>query len=704
MLNTLIEYSKLVAIVFVSLLLQSCDEHPWNDPYPYEAPQSNTLYSAFSEHPKHLDPARSYSAPEWQIICQIYEPPLQYHYLKRPYILEPLTAVELPEVQYLDKNGNILSNGSTEEVAYTDHIIRIKPGIFYQKHPAFAKYRNGSYVYHPLSLEEASHFKVLADFKERDTREVIAEDYVYQIKRLAEPHLSSPIFGFMSRYILGLNDLRKKLSTLLNKDKQSLEFDLRAYFLEGATVIDRYTYRIRIQGKYPQFHYWLATPFFSPIPWEAVQFYAQSGFEAHNISLDWYPIGTGPFWLSENNPERRLVLNKNSAFRKEWYPTLELDRNLKTKEYPDTRNRIPMIDKVIFSLEKESTPYWEKFLQGYYDSSGISSDNFGSSIQFTPAGSAQVTELLKKRDIRLQTSVAPEIWYWGFNLLDSTVGGHGEKARKLRQAIAMAFDIEEFISIFMNGRGIQAGGPIPLDIFGFDVQPRPVKPDIKKAHELLKEAGYAEGLTLYFDTVVTGDPDEIATGAWLQEQFAKIGIQIVIRGTDFNRFQEKIHAGDVQMFFAGWKADYPDPENFLFLLYGPNSSVKDNGENISNYANFAYDKLFEKMKTMEEGKEKLKIIQQMVGILQNDVPWIGGFYPSTYVLQHQWFQVGKPSEIINNTLKYIKIDPVLRIQKRLLWNKPILWPLGIVLILTLVFAFWCVVRFLKKERSHLERL
>lgn len=602
----LANYSKLFILICVYLLLQGREDYPWNDPYPYESPKSNILYSAFSTHPKHLDPARSYSESEWQIICQIYEPPLQYHYLKRPYVLEPLTAAKLPEIRYIDKKGNIVLEGSSNEIAYTDYIIRIKPGIFYQRHPAFARGPNGYYFYHQLPEEVASKFKVLDDFKEKDYREVVAEDYIYQIKRLAEPHLSSPIFGFMSRYILGLKELRETLSSFSSQNGQDLEVDLRPYSLEGATVIDRYTYRIRIQGKYPQFLYWLATPFFAPIPWEVAQFYAQPGLQTHNISLDWYPVGTGPFWLAENNPERRLVLKKNSGFRGEWYPVLEINRRSEAPVKAKKKEYIAMLDKIIFTLEKESTPYWDKFMQGYYDSSGISSDNFGSSIQFTPVGEAQVTELLKKRNISLQTSVSPEIWYWGFNLLDSTVGGYSEKSRKLRQAISMVFDVDEFISIFMNGRGIKAGGPIPVDIYGFDAQPKAISTNEKKARILLKEAGYSEGLTLYFDTVITGDPDEIAIEAWLQEQFSKLGIQIVIRGTDFNRFQEKVQTGNVQMFFAGWKADYPDPENFLFLLYGPNSSAKEGGENIANYANFSYDKIFDEMKTMKNGEKNIK--------------------------------------------------------------------------------------------------
>lgn len=694
-------------LCFILISLMGCDKDPWNDPYPNENPTANTLYSSFAERPKHLDPAQSYSVPESAIIDQIYEPPLQYHYLKRPYVLEPLSAAALPEVQYFDQAGKRLpANADARRIAFTDYIIHIKANILYQRHPAFAKTEQGNYRYHHLSLQEAKHYRVLSDFKHEGTREVTAEDYVYQIKRLAEPRLSSPIFGFMTRYIVGLKALRETLLLESQHHKTGLEIDLRPYFLSGVEVIDRYTYRIRINGKYPQFQYWLAMHFFAPIPWEVAQFYAQPGLEAHNISLDWYPVGTGPFKLTENNPDRRMILVKNPEFRGEFYPSEGSAEDKAAGLLENAGKALPMVDKVIFTLEKEAIPRWNKFLQGYYDTSGISSDNFGSAIHLMPSGGVELTEAMKTQDIRLETSIAPDLWFWGFNMLDETVGGYTDKARKLRQAIALAFDVEEFVSIFMNGRGILATGPIPTDIFGYETQPKAVPPNLEQARQLLKEAGYPDGIgiTIYFDTVITGNPDEIAIQAWLKEQFEKLGIQMVVRGTDFNRFQEKVRLGTVQMFFWGWSADYPDPENFLFLLYGPNGSAQNGGENAVNYQNLAYDTLFEKMRTMEDTPERLRVIQEMVDILHQDTPWIWGFYPKSFLLRQGWVSIGKPSGVANNTLKYTKIDPALRAKQRVLWNQPLLWPFGVLFGLVLVIFLSALIRFWRKEHIPRERL
>jgi len=682
------------------VLFVGCDGAPWNDPYPSKDREANTVYSAFQEHPKHLDPARTYSESEWVFICQIYEPPLQYAYLKRPYQLEPLTAASLPEVRYLNQAGEPLAaNAPEQEIAYSEYLIRIKPGMYYQQHPAFAQEQNGKYRYYPLSLQAAEQYQVLSEFTERATREVIAEDYVYQIKRLAEPHLSSPIFGLMSRYIVGLEELRAALNVEAKKQDENLEMDLRSYPLKGVEVVDRYTYRIRIHGKYPQFLYWLTMPFFAPIPWEATRFYAQPGLESHNISLDWYPVGTGPFILTVNNPDREMVLEKNPSFRGELYPS---DGTKEDKEQGYLENAgtlVPMIDKAVFTIENESIPYWAKFLQGYYDSSGVSSDDFSTAISFNAWGGAELSSELKKQGIQLQTSIGSSIWYWGFNMLDDTVGGYTEKARKLRQAISLALDVDEFILIFMNGRGITASSPIPPDIFGFQVVQDQKQNDLDKARQLLKEAGFSEGLTLYFDTVISGGPEEMATQAWLQKQFAKIGIELVIRGTDYNRFVEKQQLGTLQMYFWGWKADYPDPENFLFLLYGPNSSMKNGGENTSNYQNPVYDSLFEKMRSMANTEERFQIIQQMDEIVRQDMPWMGGFYPKDYVLRHQWISPRKNSAVATNTLKYAKIDPKLRAAKRKMWNQPMVWPLVGLIVLLLLCVVPAFIQYWLRERQ-----
>jgi oligopeptide transport system substrate-binding protein len=308
-----------------SLLLAGCSG-VWNNPYPAAAKGKNILYSSFAERPKHLDPAQAYAADEYDFIWQVYEPPLQYHYLKRPYTLIPATAAAIPRPRYFSSSGTELS-ASAREVAYSIYEIKIKPGIRYQPHPAFAKDAGGRSLYLGLKPEDLRGKSKLSDFAQSGSRELVAADYVYQIKRLAHPRIHSPILGHMSDYIVGL----KEFAATLEAEDKALQAkrpagapgdwtSLAEHDIAGVEVVDRYTYRIRVRGKYPQFIYWLAMPFFAPVPPEADRFYAQAGMAERNFSLDWYPVGTGPYMLTENNPNARMVLARNPNFRGEAYP------------------------------------------------------------------------------------------------------------------------------------------------------------------------------------------------------------------------------------------------------------------------------------------------------------------------------------------------------------------------------------------------
>jgi ABC-type oligopeptide transport system substrate-binding subunit len=198
---------------------------------------------------------------------------------------------------------------------------------------------------------------------------------------------------------------------------------------------------------------------------------------------------------------------------------------------------------------------------------------------------------------------------------------------------------------------------------------------------------------------VASGPDDKARLNWMRKQLEKLGVQLVIRTSDYNRFQDKMRKGTAQLFMWGWNADYPDPENFLFLLYGPNSKLGGEGENAANYRNPEFDALFERMKNMDDGPERQAIIDRMVEIVRRDAPWAGGFYPKAYSLAHAWYHNAKPNLMANNTLKYRRIDPDLRARRRAEWNRPVWWPLllvGAVLLLSALPA-WRTYR--RRERS-----
>jgi len=222
----------------------------------------------------------------------------------------------------------------------------------------------------------------------------------------------------------------------------------------------------------------------------------------------------------------------------------------------------------------------------------------------------------------------------------------------------------------------------------------------------LAEAGYPNGidiktnapLVLYFDVTARG-PEDKSKLDWMSKQFQKLNIQLVIRSTDYNRFQDKIRQGNAQIFEWGWNADYPDPENFLFLLHGPQRKVGSDGENAANYDNPEYNVLFEQMKNMKDSSERQEIIDQMLRILRKDSPWIWGYHPKDYALYHEWYTNIKPNKMSHNNLKYHRIDSNMRAEKRLHWNKPVLWPLAVFLIVLIVGLIPAIVIYRKKERG-----
>ena len=234
----------------------------------------------------------------------------------------------------------------------------------------------------------------------------------------------------------------------------------------------------------------------------------------------------------------------------------------------------------------------------------------------------------------------------------------------------------------------------------------PVRRSRDEAKRLLAEAGWPDGrnaetgepLIIHLDTTPGGLGDK-ARSDWLAKQFRELGVQFIVRPTDYNRFQDKVRQGNAQLFFFGWNADYPDPENLLFLLYGPQGKVSYQGQNGSNYLNPEYDRLFDRMKVMPDGPARQAVIDRMVAILQHDAPWLFGFHPKSYSLQHGWVYNRKPGSIVRNTLKYQRVDVAAREQARAQWNQPVRWPLAVVGLLLALIILPALLHWRRHERA-----
>ncbi len=718
---------SVVRLRFVALLsLLSLSAHcalssPLNSPVPNEWIDQNYLFTSYNEEPKHLDSASSYSNNETPWTYAVYEPPLKYHYLKRPYELIPRTLSEELKVTYFDADGHVLSKASPQ-VAMSVFELHIKPGIRYQPHPAFAINDRGEHLY--LNLEPAALKSISSPlaFAVQGSRELTAYDYAYAIKRLASPRLISPSYGFLNEKILGYDvygaklksidaSLKSKVGTSNSLNSSPPWLDLRGLDFEGLETPDTYTLKIKIKGQYPQFKYWLAMTFFSPVPWEVDAFYSQPGMKEKNLSLDTWPVGTGPFMLTEHHPNAKMVLTKNPNYRGEPYPCEGEQGDTEKGLLKDCNKPTPFLEKIISIREKESTSLSTKFIQGYYDLPEIERGEPGVAFQVSIQDGTGLFKQLQARHIQLPSTVQVGLQYFAFNWLDPVVGEgktpeQKERNRLLRQAITLAFDFDEYVAIFEQNRAKVNSSIVVPGLFGHEASPfNPLvyRPDakgvlqrksIEEAKKLLAQAGYPNGrdvktgqpLILSYDTQGVG-PGYKARLDWVGKQFAKLGIQLEIRNTDYNRFQDKIRKGSAQLFSWGWLADYPDPENFLFLLYGPNAMMRSGGENSSNYNNPEYDALFTQMKDLDNTPERFALIGKMIEIIQKDAPMLFGWSQDYGGAYHQWVYNGKPSNIIRDQMSYLRIDPVLRRQKINEWNQPIWWPIWVIPFLIFVLVW-----------------
>ncbi len=731
-------FCRLLGAIGLGLGLAACS----NSPYPESAAAENTLFNSFDERsPRYLDPTASYSNPETPYTFSTYEPLYGYHYLKRPYTLIPKAAVEVVAPYFLDKAGNRLADDAPPDaVAQSVYDVRIKPGIRFAPHPAFAKDAQGRYLYHAFKPGELGERRSPLDFAVQGTRELVAEDYVYALKRHATTRIEAPIFAVFSEYVLGLKEYAdlikaedKKLLAGMGADALDKPFlDFRRWPMAGAEAVGSHTVRMRIKGKYPQWKYWLAMTFTAPVPWEADAFYAQPGMNANGLSLIRWPVGTGPFMMTEYVQDRRHVMKRNPNYHGETYPCEGMPGDAELGLLADCGKALPFVDTVVSSFVKERVPRKEMFKQGYLDVPEIERPEWGVEFRVDADDSPAVTRLFAERGFKFPLTTDINNWYLGFNWLDPVVGKgdtpeQQAKNRKLRHALSIAIDWEEgYGKIFRTKGGVAAHGPVPPGVFGSrENSPQGFNPvthklvggkaerrSIDDAKQLLAEAGYPDGreaksgkpLVLNYDYQRTPTPEIRAELDWMVKQFAKLGVQLEVRATDYNQFQEKVLQGKQQIFWWGWLADYPDAENFLFLLYGPNAKFPKQGENAANYANPEYDKLYLQMQALEDGPEKQVIIDRMVAIVREDSPWAWGYWPYVGLAFQSWVHNGKPTIIIRDMAKYYRVDAAQRVARQAQWNQATWWPLVALVALALGLAWGARRAYQRRQDATAKRI
>jgi ABC-type transport system substrate-binding protein len=497
-----------------------------------------------------------------------------------------------------------------------------------------------------IRIKQGIHFADDPCFPGGKGRELVAEDFIYSWKRIADVRNRSTCFWIFEGRIVGFDEYHAKST----KGKVSYDEPV-----EGLKALDRYTLQIKLTQPYPQLVWVLTMSYTFAVPREAVEFY-KAEFLNH-------PVGTGPYivkdWKWRNY---RIEYARNPTYHGDTYPTIGTPEDEAAGLLADAGKPAPFLDRIVQYVIADDSTEWLKFLNGDLAASGISRNNFDAVI----TAQKELTPELRARGIRLLKTPQLYITYVGFNMEDPVVGmssdpAENERRRKLRQALAHAVDIEKWIT-FYNDRHIPATGPLPPNISGFDPsKKRPYPFDLKRARQLLAEAGYPDGrdpktgkkLVLTIELPNASDPEERQSIELLASFFDAVGVHLQPSYNNWPEFLKKMERKQCQIYRLGWVADYPDGENFLTLFSSKSVSP---GPNHSNYVNPGFDALYERARQMQDTPERTALYQEMANIVIEDSPWIFMTYPLSFGLFQPWLKNFKPHDFPYPFLKFYSVD------------------------------------------------
>ena len=566
------------------------------------ADSGKVLRTAFSIAESSFDPVLAWDAASISVVEEISESMFEYEYLARPVKLAPLTLERLPEVS---------DRGAT-------YLCRVRRGIFFAPDPAF----------------------------KGKPRELVAADYAYSIKRLLDPALRSPWTWVVEGKLIGGDELQAAA-------KKTGKLDYAAP-LAGLEVVDRYALRIRLKEPDYTFPYMLAMTATAAVAREVVEAYG-SDFGAH-------PVGTGPYLLREYKRSSRIVLEANPGFRKvifdEAVPSNRDDaaiaRVLKGKQ-------IPSIGRIEVSVIEEQQPRWLAFRKDQIDYLQPFPVDFVGEL----LDNGKLKPALAAKGIRHELLVRPNTWWAYFNMEDPLVGGYTPEKIALRRAIGMAFNVDEFIGVLYHGRAVPAQGPIPPDIAGYDPRHKTQAQvyDPAAARALLDRFGYKDRdgdgyreqpdgkpLTIeYWSRPTSGERQ--ADELWKKNMDA-IGIRMVFKKDQQAELRKMARAGKLQMRRDGWNADYPDAENFMQNLYGPNVGQS----NDSRFKLPEFDRLYAEARKLPDSPERTKLYDHMTDLVIAYAPWkLTHHLLEDHVIQ-PWVIGYKPHPIRADIWKYLDVD------------------------------------------------
>jgi ABC-type transport system substrate-binding protein len=570
---------------------------------PSASPGLKTYRHAMDQAPTSLDPTQAANVYANHVVVNAYDTLYAYKYLARPYQLKPNLAVDFPAV-------------SADGLTYTIHI---KQGVRFVDDPCFPDGRG---------------------------RELLAEDFVYSIKRQFDPKNQPQGAWLWQGRIAGLDEWK---AAGADYDKP----------VSGLRSIDRYTLEIQLTRPYPQLADTFAQGYSAIVPREAAEKYGKA--------LGVHPVGSGPFRLLSYDSSR-VVMERNPYYRQEpvdlraegYDPATQAHTGI---EAIDGRSP-PFIDRLEIDFITESSAAWASFTKG-------------NEVQFGSPPIEQVDRVLAaKNPVRLRPEYADRFHVYSgleggfvFTAFNMDFPGFGynpdpERERRnkaLRCAIIKAYDWEARNQSWYFGLATYFPGIIvPLSPeYDPELSRDSVTLDVAGARQLLHDNGWtAETLpTLVYGTTA-GVTERLffeQFRAWMRD----IGFphDKVVRKTyaTFGDISRAWKRGELPLVAKGWGLDYPDAENTLQLFYGPNGSP---GSNDANYRNPEYDRLYEQSSVMLASPERTAIYRRMNQMVIDDCVAITGLSRTRIYLWHKNVIAVPDREIVGGFfLKYVDVLP-----------------------------------------------
>lgn len=208
---------------------------------------------------------------------------------------------------------------------------------------------------------------------------------------------------------------------------------------------------------------------------------------------------------------------------------------------------------------------------------------------------------------------------------------------RVRRAFNHAVDKRAILDKIRKGRGKIAVGPLPPGIPGYDPDLEGYGYDPARARQLLAEAGYDPpsklGTVEFWFNTSTGSDVNAKIAEVFQENLKVIGVDLNLNSVDWATYLDKVNRCEPPIMRLAWVGDYPDADNFLYVLFHSSTIGQ---ANAACYSNPEIDRLLEQARELHDQPERLRIYRQAQRQVVEDAPWIPIFHQTEPFLRKKY--------------------------------------------------------------------